>query len=306
MNLSLRDIEYFLAAVTHGNLDRAAASCGVSQPALSKSLQRLEGDTGLALLDRSGRGLRLTSSGLVFLEHAKKLWMEYQDAVRHAAELRVGQAGLLRVGVTGATIDSVAMPALQRLLPRRPALRVQLTQGLSDDLNAQVASGMLDLAITPVYADAPLTLHQELIADDKSCVAASRRHPLASRRKLALRDLAPFRWVLPKSASVARHVLDARYADSNLPLPSAALEVEHFSKGALELLAHSDLLALLPLSALATTSDVVVLPVALGRPLPRSVALISRQGTTWSPLMHEFRRAVLDGAAGLAPSDNDG
>ena len=81
MNLSLRDIEYFLAAVEYGNLERAAASFGVSQPALSKSLQRLEADTGLALLDRSGRGLRLTSAGLVFLEHAKRLWAEYRDAM---------------------------------------------------------------------------------------------------------------------------------------------------------------------------------------------------------------------------------
>jgi DNA-binding transcriptional LysR family regulator len=79
MNLSLRDIEYFLAVVEHGNLDRAAAACGVSQPALSKSLQPLEADTGLALLDRGGRGLRLTSAGLAFREHAQRLWAEYRD-----------------------------------------------------------------------------------------------------------------------------------------------------------------------------------------------------------------------------------
>ena len=189
---------------------------------------------------------------------------------------------------------------MRRLLPRRPALRVQLTQGLSDDLNEQVASGKLDLAVTPIYADVPLTLHQELIVDDKLCVAASRRHPLAARRKLALRDLTGLRWILPKPSSIARNALDSRYADSKLPLPAAALEVEHFSKGTLELLAHSDLLALLPQSALGSSGDVVALPVALGRPLPRSIALISRQGTTWSPLMNEFRRAILDCAAAMA------
>ncbi|MEN5342242.1 LysR family transcriptional regulator [Achromobacter mucicolens] len=299
MNLSLRDIEYFLAAVQYGNLERAAASFGVSQPALSKSLQRLEADTGLALLDRSGRGLRLTSAGLVFLDHAKRLWAEYLDAMRHAAELRVGQAGLLRIGVTGATIDSVAMPAMRHLLPRRPALRVQLTQGLSDDLNEQVASGKLDLAVTPIYADVPSTLHHEPIMEDRLCVAASRHHPLATRRKLALRDLADLRWILPKPSSIARKALDSRYAESNLPLPAAALEVEHFSKGTLELLAQTDLLALLPQSALEVEADVVALPVTLGRPLPRAIALISRQGTAWSPLMHEFRRAILDCAAGM-------
>src|SRR5690606_37050169 len=107
----------------------AATACGVTQPALSKSLQRLEADTGLALLERGGRGLRLTSAGLAFREHAQKLWAQYRDAVRHAMELRVGEAGLLRVGATGATMDAYVMPALQRLLPLRPALRVQLTQG---------------------------------------------------------------------------------------------------------------------------------------------------------------------------------
>ena len=185
MNLSLRDIEYFLAVVEHGNLDRAAAACGVSQPALSKSLQRLEADTGLALLDRGGRGLRLTSAGLAFREHAQRLWAEYRDAVRNAMELRLGEAGLLRIGATGATVDSVVMPALRRLLPRRPALRVQLTQGQSDDLNDQVAGGKLDLAVTPIYADVPGTLHQEAIREDGLCVAASRKHHLGSRRKLA-------------------------------------------------------------------------------------------------------------------------
>ncbi|CAB3646827.1 MAG: LysR family transcriptional regulator [Achromobacter pulmonis] len=293
MNLSLRDIEYFLAAVEHGHLERAAAACGVSQPALSKSLRRLEADTGLALMQRHGRGLRLSSEGLVFLQHANKLWAEYRDAVRHAMELRMGEAGLLRVGATGVTVDSVVMPALRRLLPRRPALRLQLTQGLSDDLNQQVERGGLDLAVTPVYADGPATLLHEIMFEDGLCVAASRRHPLAARARLHWRDLAGQRWILPRPTSVVRRMLDARFAEAGLTPPAAALEVEHFSPGSLQLLAEGDMLAVLPLSALAGTVAVTPLPVALGQPLRRSIALISRRGTTWSPLMNEFREAVL-------------
>ncbi|MET0186007.1 MAG: LysR family transcriptional regulator [Achromobacter sp.] len=293
MNLSLRDIEYFLAAVEYGNLERAALSCSVSQPALSKALQRLEADTGLPLLDRGGRSLRLTSAGELFLEHARKLWAEYQDAIRHAMELRVGQAGLLRVGVTGATVDSVIMPAMARLLPRRPALRVQLMQGLSDELHAHVASGRLDLAVTPVYSDVLAPLHQAPIMEDRLCVAASARHALATRAKLTLRDLDGQRWILPRSTSMARQALEAKYAEAGIPFPAAALEVEHYSKGALELLAHSELLALLPQSALVEGSGVVALPLAIGRTLRRSIALISRLSTTWTPLMIEFQRAVM-------------
>lgn len=296
MNLSLRDIEYFLAAIEHGHLERAAAACGVSQPALSKSLRRLEADTGLALMLRHGRGLTLSSEGMVFLQHAKRLWAEYRDAVRHAMELRVGEAGLLRLGATGATMDSVVMPVLDRLLPRRPALRVQLTQGLSDDLNARVESGKLDLAITPVYTDGPASLRHEIMFDDALCVAASRRHPLASKARVTLGDVSSQRWILPPPTSVSRHLLDARFSEAGLGLPLAALEVEHFSEGSLRLLAGSEMLAILPRSALATTADVAALPLALGPPLRRNIALISRHGTLWSPLMKEFREAVLAGA----------
>lgn len=295
MNLSLRDIEYFLAAVEHGHLERAAAACGVSQPALSKSLRRLESDTGLALMQRHGRGLKLTSEGMVFLDHAKKLWAEYRDAVRHAMELRVGEAGLLRIGATGATVDSVVMPALQRLLPRRPALRIQLTQGLSDDLNAQVESGKLDLAVTPIYADGPATLRHEIMFDDPLCVAAGRRHPLAAKTRLALRELEGQRWILPRPTSVARQMLDTRFAEAGLALPAGALEVEHFSEGSLQLLADSGMLAVLPQSALAKCAEVMRLPVMLGPPLRRNIALISRRGTTWSPLMEEFQETILRG-----------
>ncbi|WP_165645926.1 LysR family transcriptional regulator [Bordetella bronchiseptica] len=304
MNLSLRDIEYFLAVIEHGSLGRAATACCVTQPALSKSLQRLEADTGLALLERGGRGLRLTSAGLAFREHAQKLWAQYRDAVRHAMELRVGEAGLLRVGATGATMDAYVMPALQRLLPLRPALRVQLTQGLSDDLNAQVASGRLDLAVIPIYGDIQPALRQDLIAEDGLCVAARQGHPLAARRKLSLRDLEGHRWILPHPSSVARQALDQRYADAGLQPPPAALEVQHFSSGALAMLARSDVLALLPQSALQMGAAIAVLPVALGRSMRRSIVLISRHGAAWSPLMSEFRAAVLGGMAQDGPHYN--
>ncbi|MGN6580314.1 MAG: LysR family transcriptional regulator [Bordetella sp.] len=296
MNLSLRDVEYFLAAVDHGNLARAAASCAVSQPALSKSLKRLEADTGLVLFDRaSGRSIQLTSAGLVFLQHARKLWAEYRDAVRHAGELRVGQAGLLRIGATGATLDTVVLPALAELLPKRPALRVDLQVALSDDLRDRVEKGSLDMAIAPIYVETPSTLAQETIKVDDLCIVASRRHPLAARRKLKLADLAGYRWVLPDSRSVARKVLDARFDAHRIALPAAALEVAHFSAGTLRLIVNSTLLAALPsmVLALEPRSDLVTLPVVMDKPLWRQIVLLSRREAIWSPLMSELHNVLL-------------
>ena len=203
-------------------------------------------------------------------------------------ELRVGEAGLLRIGATGATVDSVVMPALRRLLPRRPALRVQLTQGSRTISMSRSRAASPTPAVTPIYADVPGTLHHEPIREDGLCVAASRKHPLASRRKLALRDLDGQRWILPMPGSVARQAMEAGYAEAGLAMPPAALEVQHFSGGALALLAASDLLALMPQSAL--NGDIAELPVSLGRPLRRCMALVTRHGATWSPLMQNSAR----------------
>lgn len=252
-------------------------------------------------MQRHGRGLALTSEGVVFLSHARKLWAEYRDAVRHAMELRVGEAGLLRIGATGATLDSTVMPAMQRLLPRRPALRIQLTPGLSDDLNADVENGRLDLAVTPIYADGPAGLRHDIMFDDALCLAAGRHHPLAAKTRLTWREMEGQRWILPRPSSIVRQMLNARFTEAGLPLPTAALEVEYFSEGSLRLLADCGMLAVLPQSSLVKCSDIVALPVALGRSLRRSIALISRHGTIWSPLMEEFREAVLAPVSQPAP-----
>jgi DNA-binding transcriptional LysR family regulator len=146
-----------------------------------------------------------------------------------------------------------------------------------------------------VYAETPGTLVQEPIKVDDLCVVASRRHPLAARRKLKLADLADCRWILPDSRSIARKVLDARFDAQGLGLPRAALEVSNFSAGALRLIAGSDLLAALPSMVLASAhhSGLVALPVALGEALQRRIVLLSRRDAIWSPLMSELRRVLL-------------
>jgi DNA-binding transcriptional LysR family regulator len=294
MNVSLRDLEYFLAVAAHGHLGRAASACSVTQPALSKSLKRLEDETGLELVDRSARGIRLTSAGLAFAEHARNVVTQYEDAVRQADALRGGDTGLLRLGATAATMDTVVMPALETLLPHRPGLRVSLTLGLTDELADWINQGALDLAVAPVYAAQPAVLVREPMGQDELRVVAARAHPLRTRPALALSDLAEQRWILPKATSIARQHLDAFFARAGLALPRAALELDFISLGALKLVAGSTLLTIIPALLLEDAPDagVAALPLDLDVPLRRDVSLLSRRGVTWSPLMKAFRAAL--------------
>lgn len=292
MNLSIQDIEYFLLVVDHGQISRAALACAVSQPALSKSLRRLEQETGLQLFERSTRSMKLTSAGLVFVEHARRLKAEYSDAIKHASELKLGKAGLLRIGATGATMDAYVMPALAALLPKRPALRVALTIDLSDALYYKLDQGDLDLVVAPTFSSHPLALTQIAVGQDYLRIAASNSHPLRRLPALHLADLVEYLWILPKTQAVARQRLASLFAESNLPVPSAALETDFISKGCLDLVSATNLLALVPASFLDMKGDVEISLLPLAMELPREISLLSRRNAIWTPLMAEFQQAV--------------
>ena len=77
--MDFKDLEYFAAIARCGNITRAAQQLYVSQPTLSKFLQKLEGDTGLVLFQRAGRRLELTYAGQRYLAHAERLLSQKRE-----------------------------------------------------------------------------------------------------------------------------------------------------------------------------------------------------------------------------------
>lgn len=297
MNLSFRDVEYFLAMADAGHMGRAADACGVTQPALSKSLRRLESETGLKLFDRSARRIRLSASGLAFIDHARRLHAEYQDALRHTGALQAGQAGLLRIGATGATLDTLVMPALADLLPRRPALRVSLATGLSDELVDGLVDGRLDMAVAPTYRDNVAAIHSTVLSRDTLHIVVRRGHPLAGRVKLGLRDVHRYPWIAPIMNSTAGQAFQRLFESAGMTAPTVAMEIAYVSEGALRLVATTDFISFAPSSMPRKQLDsrLVVLPMRMA--LDRKIALLTRTGSTWTPLMEAFRGAILARAA---------
>ncbi|MDM0118107.1 LysR family transcriptional regulator, partial [Variovorax sp. J22R133] len=100
MALRLDDIDYFLAVAQHGQVRRAAAALGLSQPALTKGLQRLEKELGFPLFERGARGMTLTPVAEQFRQRTQTLRASLGDAIKEAADLHLGAMGTLRVGVS--------------------------------------------------------------------------------------------------------------------------------------------------------------------------------------------------------------
>jgi DNA-binding transcriptional LysR family regulator len=294
MSLSVKDIEYFLAVVQRGALSGAAEDMGVTQPTLTKAIQRVEAEFGVALFVRSGRGMALTSAGLRAAEQLQRLNAAHADTQILANDMRAQQAGLLRIGVTDASGESPVADAITSLLTQRPGMRIRLQHGRSDALAAQVMAAELDAAIVPAYEGQPLPGERTKISSDPMQLVVRRSHPLAQQSRVSVKDLVPYGWVIGSTSSAAYRAIEAVFAERNLPPPRVVLEVPYTSALSAGVLARSHLVSLLPASFLRRTdgASFVVLPVPEFR-LARSVVLVTRSGSSASPLLSALRDSLL-------------
>lgn len=145
--ISPQDLQYFLESAKAENLSRAAERLGISQPALTMALQRLEQTVGLELFHRSKKGVRLTKAGEMLQQEAKGL-AEHWDKVHRNLHRSVEE---IRGTYTLGCHPSVAIYSLPQSLPTLladfPDLRLELQHDLSRKITEQVIRGEIDLAI---------------------------------------------------------------------------------------------------------------------------------------------------------------
>ncbi|SFQ37144.1 LysR family transcriptional regulator [Variovorax sp. 770b2] len=306
MDITPRDVNYFLAVVEHGRLAKAAEACHVTQPALTKAIQRLEAECGLILFERDARGMRLTAEGERFKEVAQLLGRRYENAIQVAANVRAQQSGLLRLGSTDATRASIVPSTLSALLRQRPGLRATLQIRRSDQLALAVVQGQLDVAVIPTYGAAPEGCDHVKIGQDPHLPVMSARHPLAGRSRLAPADLMPYRWINGAHDSAGFQNLGALFARHQLPAPIVAVEVEYASESVLSLVRNSDMLAMIPRSFFRATDqlDFRVVPIPDFH-IDRSVLCITRAGMERSPLTAAFCDLLLQQAQAAPGGGSD-
>src|SRR5882672_5828565 len=98
--MELRHLRYFVAVGEHQHYGRAAQHLRVAQPALSRQIQDLEEEIGFKLFDRLPRGVKISAAGKHFLEDARRILQQVNEATARAGRVARGQSGTLRVGFT--------------------------------------------------------------------------------------------------------------------------------------------------------------------------------------------------------------
>jgi DNA-binding transcriptional LysR family regulator len=191
--MEMRQIRFFTAVAEERHFGRAAERMFIAQPALSQQIRRLERELGAQLFDRSARQVRLTPAGEAFLEVARRVSLQADEATVAAGRAEAG-AGSLGLGVhlpVAAPVLSVLLGHWTRL---QPAVQPRLTSGRSDELVDLVRRREIDVALV----DGPVTdrsLSSALVLEDQLVIVLPADHRLAREKTVAFADLRDERFV---------------------------------------------------------------------------------------------------------------
>ena len=179
-----RALRYLLAVAEHPGFTRAAEVLCVSQPTLSQQIKHLEEALDVQLLDRSGRLVRLTDAGEVYLRYARRALGELEAGQRAIHEVLDLSRGSLRVGMTPIT-EYLTTPILDWFTARYPGIMVRAMEMAQDDIETGVANDEIDVGIvfsstlsTPARS-AEIESHT-LFVETLNLVVGS-EHPMAQR-----------------------------------------------------------------------------------------------------------------------------
>src|SRR6478736_3677110 len=124
--VELRHLRYFVAVAEMENVSRAALKVHVSQPALSRQIRDLEDELGFSLLERTARSVRLTDAGRAFLDNARALLQNAEEAVTKARAIASAEPTELKVGYSPAATARILPPILRAYQRAMPAVHVKL------------------------------------------------------------------------------------------------------------------------------------------------------------------------------------
>jgi DNA-binding transcriptional LysR family regulator len=191
--VELRHLRYFVAVAEAENVLRAATQkLHVSQPAVSRQIRDLEDELGAQLFERTGKSVRLTEAGFLFLKEARAVLERTNEAVRSVRAFAQAGETELHVGYTPALRAQIVSPTLRAFQREMPKVHVKLHDWSNEKIVTGLRDGRLQLAFTvrPSKRGKSRDLRFEELLREQVRLAVPPTHPFARRRSVSLADAA--------------------------------------------------------------------------------------------------------------------
>lgn len=191
--MEFEQLRYFLKVAEHSNFTRAAADVGISQPALSRSVAKLEEELGQPVFERQTRKLALTDAGQLLQSRAQQILTLVDDTKSEITD--DGQTGRIRVAAIPTIAPYFLPTTLREFGSIYPQAKVVVREDTTEQLLKAVTDGIVDVAILALPMEAGYLEIQELFEEELLLVMAP-EHDLASRKQIKSADIESLPFVL--------------------------------------------------------------------------------------------------------------
>lgn len=296
--LSLHQLRAVVAVARYGSFVAAASDLGTSQPALSRAIKQAERTLGVTLFARSTRHVALTAAGREFAPAAERMLSELGlqiQNVRELAEQRRGHLVIASLMSIAHTVLPSVIGAYRRTYPR---IELMVREGVHSSVADEVRSGAADFGIGDM-AHVPDPLRAEPLQTEACHVVLPRRHPLAGRGALRLRDLADADIITMPVGSGLRRLVDTAAASAGVRL-NYAITLNQFAT-IYEFIGHGLGVAIVPASVLPSRRNALLATRPLHEPrITRRIGLLTRPDRPLSPAADGFLTLLRERYRGLA------
>ena len=207
MAVTLTQLSSFMAVVRLGSVKAAAKELVVTQPSVSAAVSALEREVGVALTERTGRGLRPTAAGEAYVPYAADVLGLLEQGARAAREAAEQEPRTLRISAVTTAGEYVVPQLIQAFRERHPGLEISLDVGNREVVFQQVLDHAVDVAVTGRIPDERRLVGHDF-ADNEFVLVTAPGDPLARRRWVAVEELAGRPWLLREAGSGTRTLVE--------------------------------------------------------------------------------------------------
>lgn len=293
----LAGLAQFQAVYRTRNLTSASELLGISQPALTQAIGKLERQLGVELLDRSTRPLGVTRYGELLIEYAASLERSGIELHKSLEALKSGSGGLLRVGCGPDWVHEILPTAITRQQSQNPELRFELTVALNNELRRMLDRDEIDCYFSSVGDSFMGTAcHTRILLEDRMMIIARHQHPIHQNKPGTLAQIAGERWAMTGEETFGRELMRSLFSGEQVELPRPMIETNSVS-AMINIVRNSDTLGFLSWTHLKAYPDLRAVKLAKALPLRQAGVTVRTDKPSLAAtenLIQEVRQVITD------------
>lgn len=224
MTIDYRGLNAFLNIARLGSVGAAATALSLTQPAVSRTLRKLEQQLGVPLFLRRSTGMELTGFGQSLLTHATLLEAGAHRALEEIKVLRGASKGLARVGILPSLVPGILPMVLTSVRAKLPDIQIHLLEAPNHQLIRALLRREVDFIVGAVPPELDEQgIHVTPLMNDEICIVARATHPIAKIRSPQQKQLRECYWALQERGGLIWHRFTTLFTSAGLDPPPVVL-----------------------------------------------------------------------------------